>query len=41
MKEIKNALLMFAVFTVILGIIYPVVITGISKYYFLIRQMEI
>lgn len=31
MKEIKNALLMFVVFTVILGIIYPVFITVISQ----------
>jgi K+-transporting ATPase ATPase C chain len=31
MKEIKNALLMFVVFTFILGIIYPVVITVISQ----------
>lgn len=34
MKEIKNALLMFIVFSVILGIIYPVVITGISQVVF-------
>lgn len=34
MKEIKNALLMFVVFSVILGIIYPVVITGISQVVF-------
>ncbi len=31
MKEIKNAILIFAVFSIILGIIYPVVITGISQ----------
>lgn len=34
MKEIKNALLMFIIFSVILGIIYPVVITGISQVVF-------
>ncbi|WP_370575500.1 potassium-transporting ATPase subunit KdpC [Methanomethylovorans sp.] len=34
MKEIKNALLIFVVFSVILGIIYPVVITGISQVVF-------
>jgi len=31
LKEIKNAILIFAVFSIILGIIYPVVITGISQ----------
>jgi K+-transporting ATPase ATPase C chain len=31
MKQIKSALLMFVVFSIILGIIYPVVITGISQ----------
>lgn len=31
MKEIKNGLLMFVVFTVMLGIVYPVVITVISQ----------
>ena len=35
MKEIKNAILIFAVFSIILGIIYPVVITGISQVAFL------
>lgn len=31
MGEIKNAVIIFAVFTVMLGIIYPLVITGISQ----------
>jgi K+-transporting ATPase ATPase C chain len=31
MGEIKSALVIFAVFTVLLGIIYPLVITGISQ----------
>ena len=31
MKEIKNAILMLAVFTILLGIVYPLVITGISQ----------
>ncbi|OPY21356.1 MAG: potassium-transporting ATPase subunit C [Methanomethylovorans sp. PtaU1.Bin093] len=34
MKAIKNALLMFVVFSVLLGIIYPVAITGISQVVF-------
>lgn len=31
MKELKNAILIFALFTIFLGIIYPLVITGISQ----------
>lgn len=31
MKAIKNAILIFVVFTIFLGIIYPLVITGISQ----------
>ncbi|MDW7732741.1 MAG: potassium-transporting ATPase subunit KdpC [Methanolobus sp.] len=31
MKEIKTALLIFAVFSILLGLIYPAVITGISQ----------
>lgn len=31
MKELKNAILIFVIFTVFLGIIYPLVITGISQ----------
>jgi potassium-transporting ATPase KdpC subunit len=31
MKELKNAILLFVVFTLLLGIIYPLVITGISQ----------
>jgi K+-transporting ATPase ATPase C chain len=34
MKEIKNALLIFVVFTILLGIIYPLAITGISQLVF-------
>ena len=31
MKELKNAILIFAIFTIFLGIIYPLTITGISQ----------
>lgn len=31
MKEIKNAILIMLVFTILLGIIYPLLITGISQ----------
>jgi potassium-transporting ATPase KdpC subunit len=31
MKELKNAILIFVVFTILLGIIYPLIITGISQ----------
>ena len=31
MKQLKNAILIFVVFTLLLGIIYPLVITGISQ----------
>jgi K+-transporting ATPase ATPase C chain len=31
MKELKSAILIFVVFTIFLGIIYPLVITGISQ----------
>ena len=31
MGEIKNAVVIFAIFTVMLGIVYPLVITGISQ----------
>jgi potassium-transporting ATPase KdpC subunit len=31
MKELKSAILIFVVFTVFLGVIYPLVITGISQ----------
>lgn len=31
MGEIKNAIVIFALFTVMLGIVYPLVITGISQ----------
>jgi K+-transporting ATPase ATPase C chain len=31
MSEIKNAIIIFAVFTIIFGIIYPLVITGIAQ----------
>jgi potassium-transporting ATPase KdpC subunit len=31
MKEIKNAILIFIIFTIFLGIIYPIVITGVSQ----------
>jgi len=31
MKEIKNAVLIFIVFTILLGLIYPIAITGISQ----------
>jgi K+-transporting ATPase ATPase C chain len=31
MKEIKNAILILLVFTILLGIIYPLLITGISQ----------
>jgi potassium-transporting ATPase KdpC subunit len=34
MKEIKNAVLIFIVFTLILGLIYPIVMTGISQLIF-------
>lgn len=34
MKEIKNALLIFVVFSFLLGIVYPVVLTGISQLVF-------
>lgn len=34
MGEIKNAIVVFALFTVLLGIIYPLVITGISQLVF-------
>lgn len=34
MKEIKNAFLIFVMFSFILGIVYPVVITGISQMIF-------
>jgi len=30
-SEIKNAVVLFAIFTIILGIVYPLVITGISQ----------
>jgi potassium-transporting ATPase KdpC subunit len=31
MKEIKNAILIFMLFTILLGIIYPLTITGVSQ----------
>lgn len=31
MGEIKNAIVVFAIFTLLLGIVYPLVITGISQ----------
>ena len=31
MSEIKNAIIIFAVFTIIFGVIYPLVITGITQ----------
>ncbi|EKQ52590.1 MAG: K+-transporting ATPase, C subunit [Methanobacterium sp. Maddingley MBC34] len=31
MKELKSAILIFVAFTIILGVIYPMVITGISQ----------
>ncbi|MCE5214639.1 MAG: potassium-transporting ATPase subunit KdpC [Methanobacterium sp.] len=31
MGEIKNSIIIFAVFTILLGLIYPLVITGISQ----------
>lgn len=31
MGEIKNAIVIFAIFTVLLGLVYPLVITGISQ----------
>jgi potassium-transporting ATPase KdpC subunit len=31
MREIKNAILILAVFTILLGIVYPLIITGISQ----------
>ena len=34
MKELKNAILIFAIFTIFLGIIYPLTITGISQFAF-------
>ena len=34
MKELKNALLLFGIMALILGLIYPLVITGISQVIF-------
>ena len=34
MKELKNALLLFGVMALILGLIYPLAITGISQVIF-------
>lgn len=31
MGEIKNAIVIFAIFTVLLGLVYPLIITGISQ----------
>ncbi|MGO9387749.1 MAG: potassium-transporting ATPase subunit KdpC [Methanobacterium sp.] len=31
MSEIKNAIIIFAIFTIIFGVIYPLVITGITQ----------
>ena len=31
MKEIKNAIIIFGVMAIVLGLIYPLVITGISQ----------
>ena len=40
MKEMKNAILIFAVFTIFLGIIYPLSSLEYLSLHFLIRQMD-
>jgi len=41
MGEIKNSIIILAIFTVLLGMIYPLVITGISQVAFQSRLMGI